>query len=92
MPKGLPFELKYSTELLERTDRSIRADKRGHISDAQSILARLQIESGNWLKLTTRFTKVLYGAVGRQQAVTEFCEHLQEKRRPGQANCERLLG
>ncbi|WP_125564030.1 transposase [Pseudoalteromonas rubra] len=92
MPKGLPFELKYYIELVELTGRCIRADKRGHICDTQAILARLQIEPENWLKLTTRFTKVFHGAVGRERAVTEFCEHLQKKRRPNLANCERLLG
>ncbi len=43
MSKGLTFELNYYIELLELTGRCIRADKRGHISDAQPILARLQI-------------------------------------------------
>ncbi len=92
MPKGLPFELKYYIELVELTGRCIRADKRGHICDAQPILARLQIEPENWLKLTTRFTKVFHGAVGRRHVLTEFCGHLQKKRRPNLANCERLLG
>ncbi|QTL34931.1 transposase [Pseudoalteromonas viridis] len=92
MPKGVPFELEYYIELVELTGRCIRADKRGHICDAHPILARLQIEPENWLQLTTRFTKVFHGAVGRQKTLTEFCEHLQKKRRPNLANCERLLG
>ncbi|WP_125717779.1 transposase [Pseudoalteromonas rubra] len=92
MSKGLPFELKYYIELVELTGRCIRADKRGHIIDEQPILSRLQIEPENWLKLTTRFTKVFHGAVGRQQAMTEYCSHLQKQRRPNLTNCERLLG
>ncbi|AZZ97440.1 transposase [Pseudoalteromonas sp. R3] len=92
MPKGLPFELKYYIELVELTGRCVRADKRGHICDAQPILARLQIEPDNWLKLTTRFTKVFHGAAGRRHAMTEYCTHLQKRRRTNLANCERLLG
>lgn len=92
MPKGLPFELKYYIELVELTGRCIRADKRGHICDAQPILARLQIKPENWLKLTTRFTKVFRGAVGRRHAMTKYYVHLQKRRRANLANCERLLG
>ncbi|TMP26574.1 transposase, partial [Pseudoalteromonas rubra] len=92
MPKGLPFELKYYIELVELTGRYVRADKRGHIYETQPILAQLQIEPENWLKLTSRFTKMFLGAVGRRQAMTEYCAHLQKRRRPNLTNCERLLG
>ncbi|MCO7191381.1 MULTISPECIES: transposase [unclassified Pseudoalteromonas] len=92
IPKGLPFELKYYIELVELTGRCVRADKRGHICDAQPIIARLQIEPENWLKLTTRFTKVFHGAAGRRHAMTQYCTHLQKKRCANLVNCERLLG
>ncbi|KZN50364.1 hypothetical protein N474_24490, partial [Pseudoalteromonas luteoviolacea CPMOR-2] len=44
MPKGLPFEFKYYLELVDLTGRYIREDKRGFITDAQPILARLNIQ------------------------------------------------
>ncbi|TMN60152.1 transposase, partial [Pseudoalteromonas piscicida] len=44
MPKGLPFELKSYIELVELTGLCIRADKRGYINEAQSILTRLNID------------------------------------------------
>ncbi len=91
-PKGLPFELDYYIELVELTGRCIRPDKRGHISDTRPILARLQIAPENWLKLTTQFTTVFRGAVGRQQAMTKYCANLEKKRRANLTNCERLLG
>ncbi|MCO7191203.1 transposase, partial [Pseudoalteromonas sp. XMcav2-N] len=78
--------------LVELTGRCIRADKRGHISEVQPILARLQIEPENWLKLTTQFTRVFHGAVGRRHAMNEYCAHLQKRRRPNLSNCEQLLG
>ncbi|MCO7190938.1 MULTISPECIES: transposase [unclassified Pseudoalteromonas] len=92
MPSGLPFELTYYIQLVELTGRCMRADKRGYISDSQPLLTRLQIEPDNWLKLTTRFTKVFHGAVGRTQAMTDYCEHLEKKRRTNLMQCERLLG
>ncbi|AZZ97246.1 transposase [Pseudoalteromonas sp. R3] len=92
MPGGLPFELTYYIQLVELTGRCMRANKRGYISDSQPLLTRLQIEPDNWLKLTTRFTKVFHGAVGRKQAMTDYCEHLEKKRRANLMQCERLLG
>ncbi|KAF7785766.1 hypothetical protein PRUB_a0145 [Pseudoalteromonas rubra] len=92
MPKGLPFELTYYIQLVELTGRCMRADKRGYISDSQPLLTRLQIEPDNWLKLTTQFTKVFHGAVGRKQVMTDYCEHLHKRRRANLTQCERLLG
>ncbi|MCF2910860.1 transposase [Pseudoalteromonas sp. DL2-H2.2] len=92
MPKGLPFDLTYYIQLVELTGRCMRADKRGYISDSQPLLTRLQIEPDNWLKLTTQFTKVFHGAVGRKQAMTDYCEHLHKRRRANLTQCERLLG
>ncbi|WP_240479457.1 transposase [Pseudoalteromonas rubra] len=91
MPSGLPFDLTYYIQLVELTGRCMRAGKRGCISDTEPLLARLQIEPDNWLKLTTRFTKIFHGAVGRKQAITDYCEHLHKKRRANLAQSERLL-
>ncbi|MCF2908107.1 transposase [Pseudoalteromonas sp. DL2-H2.2] len=91
MPSGLPFELTYYIQLVELTGRCMRAGKRGCISDCQGLLTRLQIDPDNWLKLTTQFTKVFHGAVGREEALTEYCEHLHKRRRANLTQCERLL-
>ena len=79
MPKGLPFELKSYLELVELTGRIIRKDKRGHIDNTQlPLLERLNISPENWLKLTTQFTRVFHGAVGRQTSQASNCEKLLE--------------
>ncbi|WP_440053487.1 transposase [Pseudoalteromonas sp. T1lg65] len=91
MPKGLPFELKSYIELVELTGKSIRADKRGYINEAQPILTRLNVQPENWIKLTTQFSRVFHGAVGRERKITAYCQTLQKLRRTNLANCERLL-
>ncbi|GAW95661.1 MULTISPECIES: hypothetical protein [Colwellia] len=76
MPTGLPFELSDYIQFLDLTGRCIRADKRGYIDKAQpEILSRLGISAQNWLVLTTQFRQYFHGAVGRAQALTDFCEH-----------------
>jgi len=93
MPKGLPFELKSYLELVELTGRCMRADKRGYIEQRSlPILERLKIAPENWLKLTTQFTKVFKGAVGRPNKLDGYYTHLEVKRRTGISHCEKLLG
>ncbi|TMP55368.1 transposase, partial [Pseudoalteromonas citrea] len=90
MPKGLPFELKSYLELIELTGRCMRTDKRGVISPINSpILDRLNIAPENWLKLTTQFTKVFHGAVGRPQKLDNYCASLKIKRRANYKQCEK---
>ena len=92
MPKGLPFELKSYLELVELTGRCMRADKRGYIEQRSlPILERLKIAPENWLKLTTQFTKVFKGAVGRPNKLDGYYTHLEVKRRTGISHCEKLL-
>ncbi|AXR00115.1 transposase [Pseudoalteromonas piscicida] len=91
MPKGLPFELKSYIELVELTGQCIRADKRGYINEAQPILTRLNIEPENWIKLTTQFSRVFHGAVGRERTITAYCETLQKRRRTNLTNSKRWL-
>ena len=92
MPKGLPFELKSYLELVELTGRIIREDKRGHIDNMNlPLLERLNISPDNWLKLTTQFTRVFHGAVGRPISQASYCENLKRKRRANISNCEKLL-
>ena len=60
-------------------------------SSSQNILNRLNIPTENWLKITTEFGALFKGAVGALPALTEYCEHLDRKRRQGAANCQRRL-
>ena len=77
MPKGLPFELKSYLELVELTGRCIREDKRGYIESTHlPLLERVNISPENWLKLTTQFTRVFHGAVGRPTSQASYCENL----------------
>lgn len=92
MPKGLPFELKSYLELVELTGRIMREDKHGHIDNTQlPLLERLNISPENWLNLTTQFTRVFHGAVGRPTSQAGYCENLNRKRRANTSNCEKLL-
>ncbi|MBB1344093.1 transposase [Pseudoalteromonas sp. SG43-7] len=92
MAKGLPFELKSYLELVELTGRCIREDKRGYIDNTHSrLLERVNISADNWLKLTSHFTRVFHGAVGRPTSQEGYCEHLNRKRRANVRNCEKLL-
>ena len=89
--KGLPFTLNYYIELVELTGKSLRQDKPGFIKESQPILARLDIEPANWIKLTTQFSRVFHGAVGRPQAITNYCVTLNKKRRPNLSNSQLML-
>jgi hypothetical protein len=84
------FSVKDYIVLVEDTGRIIRQDKRGVISpSSQDILNRLNILAENWLKITTEFGSLFKGAVGALPALTEYCEHLERKRRQGASNCQR---
>jgi len=90
-PNGIAFTLKDYLELVEDTGRIIRNDKRGAISgNSNKLLTRLNISQDNWLKLTTEFGKLFHGPVGTLQELTDYCEHL-EKRRRHFAKCCRYL-
>ena len=92
MPNGLIFSVKDYIVLVEDTGRIIREDKRGAISSSsQAILNRLNIPADNWLKITIEFGVLFKGAVGALPALTEYCEHLERKRRQGASNCQRWL-
>ena len=92
MPKGLSFELTSYLDLVELTGRCIREGKRGYIESKHlPLLERVNISPENWLKLTTQFTRVFHGAVGRTTSQESYCEHLNRKRRSNVSNSEKLL-
>jgi len=89
--KGLPFEFKNYLELVEQTGKCIRADKPGYINQSTTpILKTLNITEKNWLKLTTRFTKMFHGAVGKAEKIEIYCNNQHFKRRPNIKNSQAL--
>nr|WP_231619741.1 transposase [Pseudoalteromonas sp. NZS100] len=89
--KGLPFEFKNYLELVEQTGKCIRADKPGYINQSTTpILKTLNITEKNWLKLTTRFTKIFHGAVGKAENIEIYCNNQHFKRRPNIKNSQAL--
>ena len=92
MPKGLPFDLTDYLQLIDITGRSIREDKCGFIEQSQpEILKRLNISAEHWLIITTEFRTQFHGAVGRESALSEFCEHQHFKRRQNLSHCNKLF-
>ncbi len=88
MPIGLPFELLDYLQLVELTRKCIREDKPGYIEQSlPNILTRLVISVDNWLILTQQFTKQFHGAVEHEQALSDFYEHQQAKRRSNIGCC-----
>jgi hypothetical protein len=88
-PNGIAFSLTDYLQLVEDTGRIIRNDKRGSISESSGkLLNRLNIPHDNWLKLTTEFGKLFYGPVGTLQELTDYCEHLEKRRRHFAASCQ----
>ena len=90
-PNGIAFSLTDYLQLVDDTGRIIRNDKRGSISESSGkILNRLNIPHDNWLKLTTEFGKLFYGPVGTLQELTDYCEHLEKRRRHFASSCQHL--
>jgi len=87
--KGINFALKDYLELVDETGRILRGDKRGAISlSAEKILAKLNICSENWIKITSNFGKLFHGPVGTLQELTSYCEHLEKRRRHFAQDCQ----
>ncbi|MCP3128045.1 transposase [Shewanella sp. KJ2020] len=88
-PNGIAFLLTDYLQLVEDTGRIIRKDKRGAISETSAkLLTKLHIPHDNWLKLTTEFGKLFHGPVGTLQELTDYCEHLEKRRRHFAASCQ----
>ena len=88
-PNGIAFSLTDYLELVDDTGRIIRNDKRGAISEnSAKLLTRLNIPHDNWLKLTTEFGTLFHGPVGTLQELTDYCEHLEKRRRHFAMSCQ----
>ncbi|AVV83516.1 transposase [Shewanella putrefaciens] len=90
-PNGIAFSLVDYLQLVEDTGRIIRNDRCGAISDnSAKLLTSLNIQQDNWLKLTTEFGKLFHGPVGTLQELTDYCEHLEKRRRHFASCCQHL--
>ncbi|UXK07495.1 transposase [Shewanella putrefaciens] len=90
-PNGIAFSLVDYLQLMEDTGRIIRNDRCGAISDnSAKLLTSLNIQQDNWLKLTTEFGKLFHGPVGTLQELTDYCEHLEKRRRHFASCCQHL--
>jgi len=77
---------------VELTGRCIREDKTGYIDNKQApILSRLNISPENWLTLTQQFRRCFHGAVGHTEHLTEYCQHIELKKRPTLSVCQKLF-
>jgi hypothetical protein len=92
MPKGIAYSLIDYCELVDCTGRCIREDKAGYIEQHHSpILARLGLDSEQWLTLTTEFEKHFSTAVGSEHMLQQFKHHTNHQRIRGMAKARVLL-
>jgi REP element-mobilizing transposase RayT len=92
MPKDIAYSLIDYCELVDCTGRCIREDKAGYIERHQSpILARLGLDSEQWLTLTTEFEKHFSTAVGTEHMLQQFKHHTDHQRIRGMAKARALL-
>jgi hypothetical protein len=93
MPKGLPFRLQDYIELVDWTGRVMRDDKRGYINKTvPPILARLQLDTKNWLYLTQHFESPFKHLVGSAHSIRQACVGLGKNWAHGIRQCEVLFG
>jgi hypothetical protein len=93
MPKGIAYSLIDYCELVDCTGRCIRDDKAGYIEEQHHspILARLGLNSEQWLTLTTEFEKHFSTAVGSEHMLQQFKHHTNHQRIRGMAKARVLL-
>jgi hypothetical protein len=92
MPKGIACSVSDYCELMDCTGRCIRDDKAGYIEQHHNpILARLGIDSEQWLTLTTEFEKHFSTAVGSEHMLQQFEHHADHQRIRGMAKDRVLL-
>ena len=92
MPKGIAYSIVDYCELVDSTGRCIRKDKGGYIDHAQSpILARIGLNTEQWLTLTTEFEQHFSTAVGSEHMLQQFKHHTNHQRIRGMATARALL-
>jgi hypothetical protein len=92
MPKGIAYSLIDYCELVDCTGRCIREDKAGYIEQHHSpILERLDLDTEQWLNLTTEFEQHVSTAVGSEHMLQQFKHHTNHQRIRGMAKARFLL-
>jgi hypothetical protein len=92
MPKGIAYSLIDYCELVDCTGRCIRDDKAGYVEQHHSpILARLGLDSEQWLTLTTEFEQHFSTAVSSEHMLQQFKHHTDHQRIRGMAKARVLL-
>ncbi|MGI9275695.1 MAG: hypothetical protein ACR2PT_12725 [Endozoicomonas sp.] len=76
--------------MVDWSGRAIRSDKKGSIrSEIPPILARLEIDSDEWLKTMSRNNR-FYRAIGRLEAMKAFARKVGQQWVQGLFTCSRL--
>jgi hypothetical protein len=92
MPIGIAYSLIDYCELVDCTSRCIREDKAGYIEHHHSpILERLDLDTEQWLTLTTEFEQHFSTAVGSEHMLQQFKHHTDHRRIRGMAKARVLL-
>ncbi len=92
MPKGIAYSLIDYCELVDSTGRCIREYKASYIEHYHSpILARLGLDSEQWLTLTTEFEQHFSTAVGSEHMLQQFKHYTNHQRIRGMAKARALL-
>ena len=91
-PKGIAYNLIDYCELIDCTGRCIRENKAGHIESHHSpILAKLGLNTDQWLTLTTEFEQHFSTAVGSEHMLQQFKQHTDHQRIRGMTKAKVLL-
>ena len=91
-PDPLIFSLVDYCELVDCTGRCIREDKAGYIEHHHNpILARIGLNSEQWLSLTTEFEQHFSTAVGSEHMLQQLKQHTDHQRIRGMAKARVLL-
>ncbi len=92
MPKGIAYSLIDYCELVDCTGRCIREDKASYIEQHHNpILERLNLDTEQWLTLTTEFEQHFSTAVGSEHMLQQFKHHTNHQRIRGMAKARALL-
>jgi len=92
MPKGTAYSLIDYCELVDCTGCCIRDDKADYIEQHHTpILARLGLDSEQWLTLTTEFEQHFSTAVGSEHMLQQFKHYTDHRRIRGMAKARVLL-
>jgi hypothetical protein len=92
MPNGLPFRLTDYLELVDRTGRILRDDKRGVIPvNTPQILQQLDIDPKHWCYLSRNLESQFKSLVGTSYHIKQACQQLGKQWVHGIRACEKFF-